>query len=138
MAMATFQPGQQIEVLSDQDGFKGSYYGGTIMYEEEGRYFVEFHNLVSEEDPSIPHREFVQVNEIRPSPPHSQFAADFGVHTIVDAFDNDGWWVGYISRIEDNSKYHVYYELYDDEIGYPLELLRPHQEWVNGGWVIFD
>nr|GMD00270.1 DUF724 domain-containing protein 3 [Ipomoea batatas] len=79
-----------------------SYYEATIVGQltTGDVYVVEYKNLVTD-DFSAPLTENVPVAQIRPQPVQ-----------VVDAFDNEGWWVGQITGEYKNS-YYVYFEHYD-------------------------
>nr|GMD39175.1 DUF724 domain-containing protein 3 [Ipomoea batatas] len=51
--------------------------------------------------------ENVPLEQIRPQPPQVQ-STFFNMYQVVDAFDNDGWWVGQITRKIKN-RYYVYF-----------------------------
>lgn len=85
------------------------------------------------DDLTAPLREIVAADKVRPVPPEIPVTV-FGMYDKVDAFDNDGWWVGKITgKIE--GMYYVYFETTKDEVKYPLNRLRVHQDWVDGKWV---
>lgn len=130
--MALFR-GYEVEVCSKQDGFVGSYYAATVIKGHgDNSYAVQYKNLVTE-DESRPLIEVVGAEEVRPVPPKVS-ATGFALFEEVDAFDNDGWWVGKISGRK-GSKYNVFFDKYGVEIAYPSSQLRAHLEWVGGNWV---
>ncbi|KAI5577777.1 hypothetical protein BDE02_09G137400 [Populus trichocarpa] len=103
-----FDKGDKVEVCSTQEGFPGSY---IILYSNS----VQYKNLVEEEDMSKLLIETVSADE-------------------VDAFDNDGWWVGKVTG-QRGPLYFVFSETTGDEIAYHVSRLRIHLDWVNGKWV---
>ncbi|XP_022743963.1 DUF724 domain-containing protein 6 [Durio zibethinus] len=136
--MEVFRKGDEVEVRSKEEGFLGSYYEATVISQLNGntRYKVQYKNLVEEEDQTRPLVEIVSADEVRPMPPRTVGEATriFYYLDKVDAFDNDGWWVGNISG-KQGSKYWVYFDTTQDEIAYPVSQLRNHLEWSNGKWV---
>ncbi|XP_062152149.1 protein AGENET DOMAIN (AGD)-CONTAINING P1-like [Alnus glutinosa] len=131
--MASLFRGGEVEVCSKQDGFVGSYYAATVIREHgDNSYAVQYKNLL-EEDESRPLIEVVDAEDARPVPP-KVLATGFALYEEVDAFDNDGWWVGKISGRK-GSKYLVFFDEYGVEIAYPSSQLRAHLEWVGGKWV---
>ncbi|KAF4403542.1 hypothetical protein G4B88_002395 [Cannabis sativa] len=60
----------------------------------------------------------------------SDIEKEFGYLDLIDAWDNDGWWVGVITGRKDNGDYFVYFEISDDEIAYPVSRLWVHLDWV--------
>ncbi|KAL2483424.1 Plant Tudor-like protein [Forsythia ovata] len=128
-----FQRGDQVEIASKEEGFVGSYYEARVVTElARKEYIVQYLTLVKD-DMSEPLREVVTADEVRPPPPEMPVTG-FRLYDLVDAFDNDGWWVGKITgRI--GNKYFVYFDSSKDELAYDFELLRMHQDLVDGKWV---
>ncbi|OMO96676.1 hypothetical protein COLO4_15144 [Corchorus olitorius] len=135
--MRVFRVGDKVEVCSTEEGFVGSYYEATIVsILKDGSYKVRYKNLVEEEDDSKLLVEKASADEVRPMPPRIQGKGTrfYSYLDKVDAFDNDGWWVGIVTGI-DGFKYSVYFESSRDEIAYPVSRLRRHLEWSSDGWV---
>ncbi|XVE96864.1 hypothetical protein REPUB_Repub02eG0260100 [Reevesia pubescens] len=136
--MAVFCEGDKVEICSKEEGFFGSYYEATVVspLNNNTLYKVIYKNLVEEEDQTRPLVEIVSADEVRPLPPRTVGEATqiFYYLERVDAFDNDGWWVGNISG-KQGSKYWVYFDTTGDEIAYPVSQLRNHVEWCKGKWV---
>ena len=131
--MALILRGDEVEVCSKQVGFVGSYYAATVINNYGNQsYAVRYKNLVSEDDESQPLIEIVSADEVRPMP-HTVSASGFSLYDGVDAYDNDGWWVGTISGKQDSDHYYVFFDTYGVEILYPLSCLRPRRE-TNGMW----
>lgn len=129
-----FGEGDRVEVCSKEEGFVGSYYAATVTKKlGTNKYVVEYKSLL-EEDESRPLIETVSGDEVRPVPPRIRFGSGFGLFDKVDAFDNDGWWVGKVTG-KRGSIYFVYFETTGDEIGYHISKLRAHLDWFNGKWV---
>lgn len=129
-----FCKGDKVEVCSKEDGFLGSYYEATVVsHLDNGLYVVRYKNLL-EDDESSPLTETLYPKELRPSPPKVN-SSHFSLYQKVDAFDNDGWWVGEISG-RTGSYYFVYFASSNEEIAYPCSQIRVHHEWVNGEWVL--
>lgn len=132
----TFQIGDAVEVCCNSEGFLGSYWEATIVANMGTNYLVEYKHFVEEHDESTPLRETVKVKEVRPLPPNivpSRYSSLKGQR--VDAFLNDVWWVGTISRKIDSDYYVVFFENTGEEIACPLSKLRFHMNWVNEQWV---
>ncbi|XP_052880026.1 protein AGENET DOMAIN (AGD)-CONTAINING P1-like [Gossypium arboreum] len=89
--MAMFFQGDKVEVCSKEEGFLGSYYQAKILspLNDNTLYRVQYKNLVEEEDQTRPLVEIVSADEV------------FHYLDSVDAFDNDGWWVGKITGRQD-------------------------------------
>ncbi|XP_061349561.1 protein AGENET DOMAIN (AGD)-CONTAINING P1-like [Gastrolobium bilobum] len=129
-----FCRGDKVEVCSKEEGFLGSYYEATIVsHLDNGLYVVRYKNLL-EDNESLPLTETLYPKELRPAPPRVH-ASQFALYQKVDAFDNDGWWVGSITG-RTGSHYYVYFSTTNEEIAYPSSQIRVHQEWVNGNWIL--
>ncbi|CAJ1978804.1 unnamed protein product [Sphenostylis stenocarpa] len=132
-----FRHGDKVEVCSNEEGFFGSYYLATVVSRlDNGLYVVRYDTLL-EEDGSQPLTETLFPKELRPKPPRldSSSSSSFKLYQRVDAFDNDGWWVGEITGKADKHHYYVYFSTTHEEIAYPSSAIRVHQEWLNGEWV---
>ncbi|MBA0646878.1 hypothetical protein Gotri_013463, partial [Gossypium trilobum] len=53
----------------------------------------------------------------------------------VDAFHNDGWWEGAITKELENGNFHVYFKRSKEQLEFREDKLRLHREWLNGSWV---
>ncbi|MBA0702079.1 hypothetical protein Goari_022749 [Gossypium aridum] len=53
----------------------------------------------------------------------------------VDAFHNDGWWEGEITKELENGNFHVYFKRSKEQLEFREDKLRLHREWLNGSWV---
>ncbi|KAI3773363.1 hypothetical protein L1987_47890 [Smallanthus sonchifolius] len=127
-----FQRGDQVEVLNKEEGFEGSYFPAYIISRiSYNEYIVQYKTLVKG-DGSGPLREVFSTDKIRPKP-REIVATDYCLSEVVDAYANEGWWVGKIIR-KMGSKYLVYFESSNEETPYPLHRLRVHQEWRDGVW----
>ncbi|XP_057952165.1 protein AGENET DOMAIN (AGD)-CONTAINING P1 [Malania oleifera] len=126
--------GKYVEVCGKEDGFLGSYFVAKVMRRVgKKKLTVEYLTLLSDGEAGQPLREVVDAADVRPLPPQIPVMG-FDVLDKVDAFDNDGWWVGRVTG-RDFSTYSVYFDSSGDEIAYPISRLRLHQEWENGRWV---
>ncbi|XVF29629.1 hypothetical protein REPUB_Repub15cG0138600 [Reevesia pubescens] len=137
-----FSEGKEVEVTSDEEGFKGAWFTATILKlpksKTKGKALVEYKNLLND-DSKTPLTESVKLSFIRPLPPQPKTPDDdqcFEVNDVVDAFHLDGWWPGSVSQVFDNpKKYFVSFADPPEEIEFSCSDLRPHWEWVNGKWV---
>ncbi|KAI3907994.1 hypothetical protein MKW98_003639 [Papaver atlanticum] len=132
-----FKRGDRVEISSKEEGFVGSYYSATILAKlaPTNELWVEYETLCQEEDEKKLLREIVDVKNVRPFPPEVKLS-EYSLLDKVDAYDNDGWWVGRISAVLDDSMYYVYFESSRDEIAYPADKLRIHQEFDKGKWSV--
>lgn len=53
----------------------------------------------------------------------------------MDAFHNDGWWEGAITKELENGNFHVYFKTSKEQLEFREDESRLHREWLNGSWV---
>ncbi|XP_009614121.2 protein AGENET DOMAIN (AGD)-CONTAINING P1-like [Nicotiana tomentosiformis] len=113
--------------------YKGSYYEATIVSRiGTSRYKVRYKTLLTKDESELL-EEIVTDSEVRPVPPHiAKPEGGFRLYDGVDVFDNDGWWFGFIYR-KTGSDYIVYFPTTNEELAYPHDVLRAHQEWTYKG-----
>ncbi|XP_039168383.1 protein AGENET DOMAIN (AGD)-CONTAINING P1-like [Eucalyptus grandis] len=126
-----FGKGKTVEVGSDEKGYEGSWFS-AIVIDYIG--LVEYLTLKTD-DKTEPLREEAYSRYIRPYPPHLP-ARRFKQLGKVDAWYNDGWWVGVISKVLKGSSYVVYFSTSNEELNFNESNLRLHHDWSDGKWVI--
>ncbi|KAF5185510.1 agenet domain-containing protein [Thalictrum thalictroides] len=135
--MMALRKGDSVEVHSKQEGYVGSYYEATVVKPlEKNKYIVQYKTLVTD-DEKYWLKEVVDATEVRPSPPKvkvSVSVSGFKQQDYVDAYDNEGWWVGRITGRTSPTHYSVYFDSTNEELSYPVSRIRVHQEWINGKW----
>lgn len=131
----SFSEGEDVEVSSDEDGFKGAWFAATVV-ESVGkdRYIIQYKTLRTEDDTDFL-KEEIDTLHIRPCPPEVPVADQFKKLDEVDALHNDGWWVGVISSVLPDSNYQVYFKSSKEELVFNHSELRLHQDWINGKWI---
>ncbi|CAI0379333.1 unnamed protein product [Linum tenue] len=93
-----FTQGMQVEVTTDDDGFKGAWFAATIIEPSgEDEYLIEYKTLTNDDDTEFL-REYIRACNIRPCPPEIIVVDGFKVMDEVDAYYNEGWWVGVIAK----------------------------------------
>lgn len=133
--MKKFSEGTAVEVSSDEDGFQGAWFAATIVSAiGQDKYFIEYKSLRTDDDMDFL-REEVDIQHIRPRPPDAVMIDSFNLNEEVDAFCNDGWWEGVISKVVKGSRYKVYFKGTNDEAEFQHSDLRPRQDWIDGTWV---
>ncbi|KAI3449368.1 hypothetical protein Pfo_006033 [Paulownia fortunei] len=142
-----FPKGSLVEVRTDEEDFKGVYFSATVILpsktspkkgskNKSKKLYVEYHNLLAQEDGSERLREFVDVSFVRPAPPLQEIVKGFEPDDVVDAFYKDGWWTGVVTRVvEGGERFVVTFQHPPDELEFGLAELRVHWDWVNGSWV---
>uniref|UniRef100_A0A2P2IM23 Agenet domain-containing protein n=1 Tax=Rhizophora mucronata TaxID=61149 RepID=A0A2P2IM23_RHIMU len=132
---AKFGKGTRVEVKRDEVGFEGAWFGATIIDRLRNyKYLVEYHHLVTE-DETAKLREEAILSDMRPFPPHTQRICPFQLLEIVDAWYNDGWWLGRIVKVKKGLRYTVFFKM-GEELEFEHCELRTHQEWIDGNWII--
>ncbi|KAM7273897.1 hypothetical protein ACFE04_028561 [Oxalis oulophora] len=151
--------GSKVEFSSREEGYKGSYFTATIIETpqpttDNNTYVIQYDNITNE-DGTKPLRELAHVSCIRPLPPtllveedkkHS--SCSFELNDVVEAFYNDGWWVGVVDKVKrsggsgggggEMKRYRVRFEDPLHFIEFDENELRPHFDWVDGKWVSFE
>ncbi|TKY45143.1 F-box/LRR-repeat protein [Spatholobus suberectus] len=130
-----FEPGSAVEVNMDEDGFRGSWFSGTIIRRViSSRFLVEYHNLIVDEQSHKPLREVLNLHQLRPLPPPESHW-EFKSGDKMDAFHNDGWWEGQVTEDLGNGRFGVYFSASEENMVFPTEKLRAHRKWINHDWV---
>ncbi|OMO78839.1 hypothetical protein CCACVL1_14069 [Corchorus capsularis] len=137
------QPGSQVEISSNDKGFRGSWYTGTVIRRAAqssrknpsaaNNYLVEYHELLNKAA-TKPLRETLNAGDLRPLAPR-ETSRKFKFGEWVDAYNDDGWWEGYITEELDNGNFHVYFKGSKEQLEFREDQLRLHREWVDGSWV---
>ncbi|KAK4781699.1 hypothetical protein SAY86_015801 [Trapa natans] len=131
-----FKDGTMVEVSSDEDGYHGAWFSAKVVKAlSEKKYIVEYQNLRNQDDMKLLLEE-ADILHIRPCPPKAKASTSFKLLEEVDALYNDGWWIGVISKVLGDSKFSVYFRDTNEEMDFHGSALRPHQEWIDGKWVI--
>lgn len=129
-----FCKGMLVEVKSDEEGYRGSWYTAEVIGPVgNDKFSVEYQTLKTDDESEFL-REDIDASCIRPFPPGIPQTDRFKQLEQVDAWYNDGWWVGHISRVLDGFLYMVYFGTTNEEILFEHSKLRSHQEWVDGKW----
>lgn len=124
-----------VEVSSDEEGFKGAWFTATIMRPVGTRFCVEYHDLRTDDETALL-QETVDPIHIRPIPPETRCGPDpLRLLEEVDAYHNDGWWAGVVSKVVGKNRYVVYFRQWKEEMEFGHDVLRPHFDWVGGRWV---
>ncbi|KAL1802203.1 hypothetical protein ACET3Z_030850 [Daucus carota] len=131
-----FDKGTLVEVSTDEEGLQGAWFAATIIDKfSNDEYMIEYQSLV-DDDGAKRLKEKANIKHIRPYPPETADVDYFRVLQEVDALYKDGWWVGVITKAMQGKKYYVYFRATDEETVFKQSDLRPHQDWIDGKWVI--
>ncbi|KAL4578215.1 hypothetical protein LXL04_014335 [Taraxacum kok-saghyz] len=112
-------------VITPGDGLEGSYFAGVVIDRTPGMRKVKYDTL--QDDDGNPLEELITIRRLRPPPPK----VDARMHSgdLVDAWHNDGWWVGRYMRREGDNYVVVFYKYPNQEYSYARKDLRFHHEW---------
>ncbi|CAK9145703.1 unnamed protein product [Ilex paraguariensis] len=131
-----FNKGMPVEVKSDEEGYQGSWYTAVTMGSIGiDKFLVEYQTLKTDDESELL-KEKADASYMRPCPPEIVRVNRFQMLENVDAWYNDGWWMGLISKVLDGLKYAVYFWTTKEELVFEHANLRPHQEWIDGKWVL--
>ncbi|KAL0389742.1 UNVERIFIED_CONTAM: protein AGENET DOMAIN (AGD)-CONTAINING P1 [Sesamum calycinum] len=138
-----FPLGSLVEVRTDEEDFKGVFFSATVLpppkkcsKKKPEKLYVEYNDLLADEDGSERLREYVDISFVRPPPPFQEIVKCFEPDDVVDAFYKDGWWTGVVTRVlEGGQRFVVTFQYPPDELEFRLAELRVHWDWVNGSWV---
>ncbi|KAK1384927.1 protein AGENET DOMAIN (AGD)-CONTAINING P1-like [Heracleum sosnowskyi] len=129
-----FSRGTMVEVRSDEEGYHGSWYTAVIVEMlKNGKYMVEYQTLRTEDEAELL-KEMVDGCDVRLVPPKIERVDRFKMLEEVDAWYNDGRWMGHVSKVLDGFRYLVYFWTTNEEIEFHHFKLRPRQEWIFGKW----
>lgn len=134
--MENFEEGSLVEVRIEEEGFEGSWYAAKIVQVlGEDKFLVQFRTIKVDTGEKFLKLE-VEGRNTRPYPPDTIMVDNFSLYEKVDAFYNDGWWEGWISKVLTRGRYKVYFEHTDEEIVFEHTYLRLRQNWINSTWVM--
>lgn len=130
-----FPNGMKVEVKSDEYGYEGSWFSAVIIDSlGNDKYLVEYLTLKTEDQNAFL-REEAYASFIRPRPPLVRCVHCYELLDNVDAWYNDGWWIGKIIKVLDGWRYAVYFGTTNEILEFEHNDLRLHREWINGKWV---
>lgn len=147
-----FTNGAEVEISSDEDGFRGAWYEGIVVRpiqkkqrrnkdedddDDESsnklRVLVEYKTLMADKKGKRPLKEAMTLVQLRPRPPPER-RRKFEVSDEVDAYYNDGWWEGVVMELSGDGKYSVFFRGTRDQLEFEESQIRIHREWANGKW----
>ncbi|KAJ0237702.1 Protein AGENET DOMAIN [Hirschfeldia incana] len=133
IAKEMFSNGTVVEVSSDEEGFVGCWFAARIVERiGEDKYMIEYKDL-REDNGVEPLKEEADFLHIRPPPPSDE-DLDFSVGDKIDAFYNDGWWVGEVMESVKDGSVGIFFRESREKMRFGRQGLRLHKEWVNGTW----
>ncbi|XP_019441210.1 PREDICTED: DUF724 domain-containing protein 3-like isoform X2 [Lupinus angustifolius] len=131
-----FRVGTPVEVSSDEEGCQGAWFSATVIQViRKGKFLVEYQSLLANDDSQLLRKE-VDTHHIRPHLPQTVVNGHFSLLEEVDAFHNNVWWIGTVSKVLDNSRYVIYFRNRSEELEFQHSKLRKHQDWIDGKWIM--
>ncbi|ESQ49389.1 hypothetical protein EUTSA_v10020690mg [Eutrema salsugineum] len=133
-----YEKGAIVEVRSEEEAYTGSWYCARILnLLGDDKYIVEHLRFSRDGDESIPLRDLVEAENIRPVPPSELSPVlRYEPGDEVDAWFNKRWWIGRVSKVlARDSTYLVYFISTGEEVTVLHFNLRPRKDWINGRWI---
>ncbi|XP_071705462.1 protein AGENET DOMAIN (AGD)-CONTAINING P1 [Rutidosis leptorrhynchoides] len=136
-----FTDGTEVEISSNDNGFRGAWYAGTVIKPKNTNknnkhlIIVEYKTLMADESGTKPLRETLDVVQLRPVPPREKRDREFKFSEEVDAYYSDGWWEGVVTGVLPGDRYSVFFRATREQLEFGQSELRVHREWVYGKWV---
>lgn len=126
--------GMRIEFRSDEKGFEGAWFEGTVTTPARGGdpcriQLDKFVNANGE-----PLVKEVQPDKMRPVPPQSELAVPLDEGLFVEAYDKDCWWRGFVLSRLGEEFWLVDIPATNTLCAHRLSALRRAQDWKDGTW----
>ncbi|KAG9133094.1 hypothetical protein Leryth_018670 [Lithospermum erythrorhizon] len=137
-----FKIGTKVEISSNDEGFRGSFFSGTVIRDLKKsrnknttsyKVLVEYDTIFRDNSGSSPLSEEISVVQLRPIPPQD-ITRPFNISDEVDAYYNEGWWEGVITEVLEGQRYFVFFRGTREQLEFQAKDLRLHREWVRGIW----
>ncbi|KAJ0043661.1 hypothetical protein Pint_18849 [Pistacia integerrima] len=139
--------GSLVEVRSDSEAYKGVWYVAKVLEppspprltpsppnKRTKNVHIEYQTLLRDVGSGKALTEYVNSSLVRPLPPNDEH--DLQVNDFVDAMSLDGWWIGVVVEINQESNiYSVSFENPPQLLHFKRHELRPHWDWEGGKWI---
>ncbi|TXG69257.1 hypothetical protein EZV62_004192 [Acer yangbiense] len=137
-----------VEVSSDERWLSGGWFVAKVLdplppsptTPGKMEFLVEYQSLFWWSRSKLVKR--VDIKFVRPLPPpppnDEQEQQGFEVNDVVDAYRNNGWWVGVVSKVLGEEEQRVYSVLLGNPsrtINFRSSELRFHLDWVGDKWI---
>ncbi|XP_073106746.1 DUF724 domain-containing protein 7 isoform X2 [Elaeis guineensis] len=130
-----YSTGTQVEVARVYGKFPATWLPAVVVKPIWRNIFlVEYRSFETEDERSK--KEIVDLQDIRPCPPHSSEDRNFDLHDVVEAFYRNGWCRGVVARINARSRYSIKLMHLEEELEFSHAEVRLPYDWDNGKWVL--
>lgn len=130
-----YEKGIQVEVACLKENMPIAWFPAVVSKPIwKNNFLVEYQNLRYDGGRKVL-SEIVGLQHIRPCPPHSS-CVNFCLHDEVEAFHDNGWWPGVITKTNLSSLYTVKSMHWDKEMKFSQTKLRLRYNWVDEQWVL--
>ncbi|CAF1758362.1 unnamed protein product [Brassica napus] len=131
--------GCEVEVSLQEDGFKGSWFRAILEQNPirlKGEKLWVCYKTLLNEDGVNPCKETIERCFIWPVPAEClNEGVVFKEGSVVDAYFNNGWWIGVIVVERPDGSFFVYFDDPPDIMRFNKSQLRPHADWTGSEWV---
>lgn len=132
------QEGMMVELRSDQEGYRGAWFGVSIKqlyYKKNGvchQVAVEYQDFTESDEPnSKPLQEIVKKDHLRPFPPVFPRKL-WKERDAVEALHQGAWWIGFIKRYNSMANtYLVYFGCGQEDLEIHARDIRTRQDYVR-------
>ncbi|XP_010464225.1 PREDICTED: DUF724 domain-containing protein 6-like [Camelina sativa] len=131
-----YEKGALVEVRSEEEVYKGSWYCARILCSlGDDKYIVEHLKFSRDDGESLPLRDVVEAQNMRPvPPPEVSPVVCYEPEDEVDVWFKKRWWIGRVSNVLGGGcKYTVFISRGEEPTVLNFNL-RPHKDWINGEW----
>ncbi|KAH0859408.1 LOW QUALITY PROTEIN: hypothetical protein HID58_087669, partial [Brassica napus] len=129
----------QMVLSLQEDGFKGSWFRAILEQNPirlKGEKLWVCYKTLLNEDGVNPCKETIERCFIWPVPAEClNEGVVFKEGSVVDAYFNNGWWIGVIVVERPDGSFFVYFDDPPDIMRFNKSQLRPHADWTGSEWV---
>ncbi|KAI3847683.1 hypothetical protein MKW92_024253 [Papaver armeniacum] len=142
--------GCHVEVLSQDSGIRGCWYGGVVLKSNKDKVKVRYQDVKDAIDEANSLEEWVSASRtavpdklecrlrgrgtVRPRPSTNISLGPIKVGASVDAWWHDGWWEGIVIHNESDERVHVYFPGEARLSIFCIRDLRRSQDWLCNKW----
>lgn len=144
-----FTKSDRVEVEHLHNSISRAWFEATVWktHLQEGRYTVIYNTLLLPDGRRL--FDVIDSCRVRPLPPSNITSSPITSNQTVEAFYNDGWWIGVVvskldhTDVNNGTKFLVSFSNSnggDEKIEFPSSMVRLHLDWdsYNGKWVLLS